>query len=72
MPRLRPLSEAECYTRLYGDREATVSVIRDERAPRSRRDATPPNGGPLGEHLRREFERRLDARADDLPGAAAA
>jgi len=48
--RLRPLSESECYTRLYGDRDSTVAVIRD--AERQR-----PSGGLLGEQLLRLFEK---------------
>jgi hypothetical protein len=59
--RLRPLTEAECYTRLYGDRESTVSVIREEEEAQRERD-------PLGEHLRRLFEERMD----ELPDAEAA
>jgi hypothetical protein len=59
--RLRPLSEAECYTRLYGDRESTVTVLHEELRPPSR-----PSGGSLGEHLRRSFEERLDERPDEL------
>ena len=62
MTRLRPLTEAECYTRLYGDRESTVSVIRDEQ------DETRRPEPALGEHLRRLFEPRID----DLPDAEAA
>ncbi len=56
MPRLRPLTEDECYARLYGDREYSVTVIRPE--PR------PPRGlaRVSGEELRRLFEDRLDAR----------
>lgn len=50
MTRLRPLSESECYTRLYGDRDSTVAVIRD--AERQR-----PSGGLLGEQLLRLFEK---------------
>ena len=49
--RLRPLSESECYTRLYGDRESTVSVIRESEPER-------PQGGLLGEQLVRLFEER--------------
>ena len=47
--RLRPLSESECYTRLYGDRESTVSVIRESEPDR-------PQGGLLGEQLVKLFE----------------
>ena len=28
--RLRPLTEAECYTRCYGSRDERVTVFRDE------------------------------------------
>jgi hypothetical protein len=48
--RLRPLSESECYTRLYGDRDSTVSVIRET-------DPTRPSGGLLGDQLVRLFEK---------------
>ncbi len=59
MRRLRPLSEAECYMRLYGDWESTVTVM----APgHSARIAI----GPSGEALRRLFEERLDAREADV------
>jgi hypothetical protein len=56
--RLRPLSEAECYARLYGDREAAVAVIRESESER-------PSGGLLGEQLRQLFEERMKA---DGPG----
>jgi len=49
--RLRPLSESECYTRLYGDRESAVEVIRGSEPLR-------PNGGLLGEQLLRLFEKQ--------------
>jgi hypothetical protein len=60
--RLRPLSESECYTRLYGDRESTVSVIHEAETAR-------PQGGLLGEQLVRLFEDGLD---DSLPEVEAA
>ena len=41
--------------RLYGDREDSVSVIREERPPRGLTRVS-------GEHLRRLFEDRLEAR----------
>jgi hypothetical protein len=47
------LNEAECYTRLYGDRESTVTVIRDD-------EQQAPAADPLGDHLRRLFEERID------------
>jgi hypothetical protein len=53
MERLRPLSEAECYARLYGQREPTVTVVGVEAR----------GGSSLtGEQLRRAFEERLDLR----------
>jgi hypothetical protein len=57
--RLRILSESECYTRLYGEGEATVRVFR---AARSSRRPT----SVSGEALRRIFEERLDAREADV------
>jgi hypothetical protein len=63
MLRLRELSEAECYTRLYGrDGEPTVIVVA--------RDASPPQRlGVSGEELRLLFEERIDARDPDLLGS---
>jgi hypothetical protein len=53
--RLRPLSEAECYTRCYGGFSETVRVIRLGRErPRTARLS--------GEQIRRLFEARLDGR----------
>lgn len=52
MTRLRPLSEAECYARLYGDRESAVAVIRESELER-------PSGGLLGEQLRQLFVERM-------------
>ena len=65
MSRLRPLSESECYTRLYGDRETTVAVIRESEPERL-------SGGLLGEQLRRLFEEGLDGGVDELPEVEAA
>ena len=66
MTRLRPLSESECYTRLYGDRESTVSVIRETEPDRR-------SGGLLGEQLVKLFEEhQLDGRPGDLPEVEAA
>ena len=65
MSRLRPLSESECYVRLYGDRESTVAVIRESEPER-------PSGGLLGEQLRRLFEETLGVEGDDLPEVEAA
>ena len=59
MQRLRSLSEAECYTRLYGrDGEATVTIVARS-TPALRR------AGISGEELRRLFEERIDARDPD-------
>jgi hypothetical protein len=58
------LNEAECYTRLYGDRESTVTVLRDDEPPAGAAD-------PLGDHLRRLFEERVD-RPGELRDAEAA
>ena len=59
MRRLRPLSEAECYARLYGDGESTVTIVELQRPLRR---AGP---GVSGEALRQIFEQRLDAREAD-------
>ena len=56
--RLRPLSEAECYTRLYGASDDTVRVVAlaaTRRGRRARQRLT-------GDDVRRLFEGRLDAR----------
>jgi hypothetical protein len=63
--RLRPLSESECYARLYGDRESTVAVIRESEPDR-------PSGGLLGEQMRRLFEEQQDGGPADLPEVEAA
>lgn len=66
MTRLRPLSEAECYARLYGDRESAVAVIRES-------DPQRPSGGLLGEQLRQLFVERMEGDGpDDLPKVEAA
>lgn len=56
MERLRTLSEAECYERLYGWRytEDTVKVV-----PRG---TAPPADDEFGERMRTLLELRLDAR----------
>jgi hypothetical protein len=60
MPRLRALSEAECYARLYGrDGEAAVTILGGTAPPLQRL-------GVSGEDLRRLFEERIDARAPDV------
>jgi hypothetical protein len=56
--RLRPLSEAECYARLYGDRESAVAVIRESEPER-------PSGGLLGEQLRQLFVERMGVEASE-------
>ena len=59
MQRLRTLDETECYTRLYGDRDLTVRIVKlPPRRPRYPLDVT-------GEALRRGLEERLDAREDE-------
>jgi hypothetical protein len=63
--RLRPLTESECYARLYGDRDSTVAVIRESELER-------PSGGLLGEQLRRLFEEQLGAGPPELPEVEAA
>ena len=63
--RLRPLSETECYQRLYGDRESTVAVLRDSTPER-------PNGGLLGEQIMKLFAERLGDATDELPDEEAA
>jgi hypothetical protein len=64
--RLRPLSEAECYTRCYGGWEQTVRVVLVERPPR--RDF----GSVLsGEAVRRLFEGRLELREPEVEPEAA-
>jgi hypothetical protein len=63
--RLRPLTESECYTRLYGDRESTVAVIRESEPERR-------SGGLLGEQLRRLFEEEHGIGPPTLPEVEAA
>jgi len=61
MRRLRSLSEAECYTRLYGrDGELAVTVFASPAPP-------PQRAGLSGEELRRLFEERIDTRDPDVP-----
>jgi len=57
MERLRTLSEAECYERLYGWRytEDTVKVL-------PRRGLPPAEPADVGERLRSLLELHLDAR----------
>jgi hypothetical protein len=56
---LRPLSESECYTRLYGERVPTVAVLRESEPDR-------PEGGLLGEEVRRTFEERFGIERDEI------
>jgi len=58
--RLRSLSETECYVRLYGGWDPTVTLVKIEaRRPRYQLSVS-------GEDLRREFEARIEARPDEL------
>ncbi len=57
-PKLRSLSEAEVYARLYG-RQAESYVVVVNAEPRERPRALV---GLSGEEMRRLFEERLDAR----------
>ena len=56
--RLRPLSEQECYERLYGGRNPLVTVLRSEGTP-------PPWPVLSAERLREQFLARLDLRGDE-------
>jgi hypothetical protein len=61
--RLRTLSEAECYARIYGGHGGErVSVVRVPKR-RARR------GDVAGEHLREGFEKRLEARGPEAEAA---
>jgi hypothetical protein len=60
--RLRPLSEAECYARIYGW-EGTVTVTKAE--PRRPRYDLPVSG----EDLRASLEARIDARITEQEAA---
>ena len=60
MRRLRSLSETECYVRLYGGWDSTVTLVRVE--PRRSRSES----AVSGEDLRREFEARIESRTDEL------
>jgi hypothetical protein len=58
--RLRSLSETECYVRLYGGWDPTVTLVKIEpRRPRYELAVS-------GEDLRRDFEARIEARADEF------
>ena len=56
--RLRPLSEQECYERLYGERNPLVTVLRSE-------GSAPPWPVVSADRIREAFLQRLDLR-DDL------
>ena len=58
--RLRSLSETECYVRLYGGWDPTVTIVKLE-PRRSRYELA-----VSGEDLRREFEARIEARSEEL------
>lgn len=60
MRRLRSLSETECYVRLYGGWDSTVTLVKVE--PRRPRYQT----AVSGEDLRRGFEARIEARPEEL------
>jgi len=57
-PRLRPLSEEECYLRCYGwtGADDTVKVVGPAR------QRAPESSAALTERIRLAFEARLDAR----------
>jgi hypothetical protein len=61
--RLRSLSETECYVRLYGGWDSTVTPVKavkvEPRRPRYELSVS-------GEDLRRDFEARIEARTDEL------
>jgi hypothetical protein len=58
--RLRSLSETECYVRLYGGWDSTVTLVKVEpRRPRYEPSVS-------GEGLRREFEARIESRPEEL------
>lgn len=59
--RLRPLSEAECYARLYGRQgDESVRAVRIDVPRRTRL---------TGEAVRRLFEDRIDSREPDAEAA---
>ena len=55
--RLRPLSERDCYERLYGERNPLVTVLRSE-------GLTPPWPVVSADRIRAAFLERLDLRGD--------
>jgi hypothetical protein len=64
--RLRPLTERECYDRLYGERNPLVTVLGADMGP-------PPWPVVSAERLRQAFLERLDTRdpATDVDAEAA-
>lgn len=56
----RPIGEAQAYARLHGDRDGDVRVVKVE--PRRPRHVLRISG----EHLRRSFEAKLDARRQSV------
>jgi RNA binding exosome subunit len=63
--RLRPLTEAECYARIYGGHSGEgISVVRVPQRRTKRATAA-------GEHLRERFEERLEARVVEEHGPEA-
>ena len=61
--RLRPLTEAECYARIYGGHSGEgINVVRVQ--PRRTKRAT-----VAGEHLRERFEERLQSRSPEAEAA---
>jgi hypothetical protein len=61
--RLRTLTEAECYARIYGGHGGeAVSVVR---VPQRRAN----RGDVAGEHLRERFEERLASRGPEAEAA---
>jgi hypothetical protein len=64
MQRLRHLTELECYTRIYGDRDESVRVV----ASKTRESRFPTL---TGDTLRELFETRIDERDPETPAEAA-
>ena len=61
--RLRTLTEAECYARIYGGHGGeAVSVVRVPHRQAKRGDVA-------GEHLRERFEERLESRGPEAEAA---
>ena len=55
MERLWPLSEADCYTRLYGQRDPTVTIV-------ARESRVDPGPDLTGDEIREAFDARLETR----------